>query len=68
MKTKYQILAIAFLAMPISLYSQPKGGKAKNNHLYFHVELAAGNIYTAAYPSLLTWGLNELTKSNIFEM
>lgn len=40
---------------------------ARDNHLFFHVNFAAGNIYTAAFPSLVTWGLNELTKSNIFE-
>ncbi len=39
---------------------------ARDNHLFFHVDFAAGNVYTAAFPSLATWGLNELTKSNIF--
>ncbi len=67
MKTRNFIIAIVLSVIPFSLFAQIRGGKAKNNHLYFHVELAAGNIYTAAFPSLLTWGLNELTKSNIFE-
>lgn len=40
---------------------------ARDNHLFLHVDFAAGNIYTAAFPSVATWGLNELTKSNIFE-
>ncbi len=40
---------------------------ARDNHLFLHVDFAAGNIYTAAFPSFATWGLNELTKSNIFE-
>jgi len=43
------------------------GQRIRNNHLFFHVDMAAGNLYTAALTSFTTWGLNEVTQSNIFE-
>lgn len=63
MKKTLILLLVAVCFMPKSVKSQT----ARDNHLFFHVDLAAGNIYTATLPSLLTWGLNELTESNIFE-
>lgn len=61
---KKKIIALlAFFYMPNMLNAQI----ARDNHLFFHVDFAAGNVFTAAFPSLATWGLNELTKSNIFE-
>lgn len=60
---KFLVIMASFLALPNMANAQI----ARDNHLFFHVEFAAGNVYTAAFPSLVTWGLNELTKSNIFE-
>lgn len=60
---KILIILVVFLYVPNYLNAQV----ARDNHLFFHVDFAAGNVYTAAFPSLATWGLNELTKSNIFE-
>lgn len=60
---KFLVIFASFLALPNMANAQI----ARDNHLFFHVEFAAGNVYTAAFPSLATWGLNELTKSNIFE-
>ena len=57
-------LLLAVFSMPIMMNAQQI---ARDNHIFFHVDFAAGNVYTAAFPSLATWGLNELTKSNIFE-
>lgn len=62
MRRFFIILATVF-CMPCVADAQT----ARDNHLFFHVGFAAGNVYTAAFPSLATWGLNELTKSNIFE-
>ena len=63
MKKIVLALLLAVIMMPTTVKSQV----ARDNHLFLHVDFAAGNIYTAAFPSLLTWGLNELTESNIFE-
>lgn len=60
-KNLFYLMALFFMPNLVS------GQIARDNHLYFHVDFAAGNVYTAAFPSLATWGLNELTKSNIFE-
>lgn len=60
---KIIVVLLAFFYMPNMLNAQI----ARDNHLFFHVDFAAGNVFTAAFPSLATWGLNELTKSNIFE-
>lgn len=54
---------VVLLCMTNSLNAQI----VRDNHLFFHIDFAAGNIYTATFPSLVTWGLNELTKSNVFE-
>lgn len=62
MKRCLFILVMAF-CLPCFTNAQQT---ARDNHLFFHVDFAAGNIYTAVFPSLATWGLNELTKSNIF--
>jgi hypothetical protein len=60
---KSLLFLMAIILMPNLL----RGQTARDNHLFLHVNFAAGNVYTAAFPSLATWGLNELTKSNIFE-
>lgn len=60
---KFLVIMASFLALPNMANAQI----ARDNHLFFHMDFAAGNVYTAALPSLATWGLNELTKSNIFE-
>lgn len=59
---KFAILAVAIMISMVT-----NGQKIRDNHTFLHVDFAAGNLYTAAVPSILTWGLNELTQSNIFE-
>ena len=57
------ILFAAGLFSCMAIYGQ----RARYNNLFFHIDFAAGNIYTAALSSFATWGLNEATSSNIFE-
>ncbi|MBO4850219.1 MAG: hypothetical protein J5529_04865 [Prevotella sp.] len=63
MKTN-NIIAIILM---VAAYSINANAQIRNKHLFFHIDFAAGNVYTASYPSFLTYGLNELTHSNIFE-
>ena len=63
MKRKHIVL----FAVGCLLSLSASGQRVRNNHLFFHVDFAAGNIYTAAFSSFATWGLNEATHSNIFE-
>jgi len=58
---------ITIIAVTVMMSMVANSQVIRDNHTFFHIDLAAGNVYTATVPSFLTWGLNELTKSNIFE-
>lgn len=58
---------LAFLGVACLLAGSVYGQRVRDNRLFFHVDLAAGNLYTAALASFATWGLNEATQSNFFE-
>ena len=67
MKKKLYFVLILFFSASLLNAQIRKVERAKDNHIFFHVDLAAGHFYTATFPSVMAWGLNLLTSSNIFE-